>query len=50
MGVNRWQCNPIDVVQIPEGKLTTIDNTRVLSAGQVEHQLFRLGAGIIGPK
>ena len=32
MKANGWQGDPIDVVQMPDGNLTTIDNTRVVAA------------------
>ncbi|GFN30052.1 hypothetical protein [Paenibacillus xylaniclasticus] len=32
MKANGWQGSPIDVVKMPDGKLTTVDNTRVLAA------------------
>lgn len=32
MKKNGWKGDPIDVVQMPDGKYTTIDNTRVVSA------------------
>ncbi|OAB38473.1 hypothetical protein PGLA_20425 [Paenibacillus glacialis] len=32
MKANGWAGSPIEVVRMPDGKLTTIDNTRVLSA------------------
>lgn len=32
MKVHGWKGNAIDVVRMPDGKLTTIDNTRVLAA------------------
>ena len=36
MKQNGWKGDPIDVVRMPDGKLTTIDNTRVLSARYAE--------------
>lgn len=32
MKANGWQGDPIDVVEMPDGIYTTIDNTRVVSA------------------
>ena len=32
MKANRWKGAPIDVVRMPDGGLTSIDNTRVLAA------------------
>ena len=32
MKQNGWKGDPIDAVRMPDGKLTTIDNTRVLVA------------------
>jgi len=32
MKANGWQGAPIDVVRMPDGSLTSIDNTRVLAA------------------
>lgn len=32
MKANGWNGDPIDVVKMSDGKLTTIDNTRVVSA------------------
>lgn len=32
MKANGWVGDPIDVVKMPDGKLTTVDNTRVLAA------------------
>lgn len=32
MKQNGWKGNPIDVVKMPDGVYTTIDNTRVVSA------------------
>ncbi|MBP5433123.1 RHS repeat-associated core domain-containing protein [Ruminococcus sp.] len=34
MKANGWQGDPIDVVQMPDGNYTTIDNTRLYSAQQ----------------
>jgi hypothetical protein len=34
MKANGWQGEPIDVVKMPDGKLTSVDNTRVVSARQ----------------
>jgi hypothetical protein len=34
MRANGWQGPPIDVVRMPDGKLTAIDNTRVLAASR----------------
>ena len=34
MGAIGWQGEPIDVVKMPDGKLTSVDNTRVASARQ----------------
>ncbi|SBV99370.1 hypothetical protein KL86CLO1_11185 [uncultured Eubacteriales bacterium] len=34
MGAIGWQGEPIDVVKMPDGKLTSVDNTRVASAKQ----------------
>jgi RHS repeat-associated protein len=34
MRANGWVGDPIDVVQMPDGGLTTIDNTRVVAANQ----------------
>jgi hypothetical protein len=34
MRANGWVGDPIDVVQMPDGSLTTVDNTRVLAAKQ----------------
>jgi hypothetical protein len=34
MRTNGWVGDPIDVVRMPDGKLTTVDNTRVLAAHQ----------------
>lgn len=34
MKKNGWVGEPIDVVQMPDGKFTTIDNTRVAAARQ----------------
>jgi hypothetical protein len=34
MKANGWQGEPIDVVKMPDGKLTSVDNTRVASARQ----------------
>ena len=34
MKANGWKGDPIDVVKMPDGKLTTVDNTRVVSARQ----------------
>jgi len=34
MRANGWQGDAIDVVRMPDGKLTTLDNTRVLAADQ----------------
>lgn len=36
MAVNGWRGDPIDVVQMPDGGLTTVDNTRVLAAGMTD--------------
>jgi len=36
MNKNGWNGDPIDVVRMPDGKLTTVDNTRVLSARYAE--------------
>ncbi|KMP36624.1 hypothetical protein ETJ91_15030 [Bacillus albus] len=35
MKANGWKGDPIDVVKMPDGKLTTIDNTRVAAAREV---------------
>lgn len=32
MKQNGWHGEPIDVVRMPDGKLTTADNTRILAA------------------
>lgn len=32
MKANGWKGDPIDVVKMSDGKLTTIDNTRVVAA------------------
>ncbi|MFF5131248.1 DUF6531 domain-containing protein [Streptomyces syringium] len=32
MGKNGWKGDPIDVVRMPDGKMTSIDNTRVMAA------------------
>ncbi|WP_260444426.1 ParB/RepB/Spo0J family partition protein [Listeria cossartiae] len=32
MKANGWKGDPIDVVRMPDGKLTTLDNTRVAAA------------------
>ena len=34
MKINGWVGEPIDVVKMPDGQLTTVDNTRVLAARQ----------------
>ena len=34
MKANGWRGEPIDVVKMPDGKLTSVDNTRVASARQ----------------
>ncbi|HMC04855.1 MAG TPA: RHS repeat-associated core domain-containing protein, partial [Actinomycetota bacterium] len=34
MRANGWVGDPIDVVRMPDGRLTTVDNTRVLAAHQ----------------
>jgi hypothetical protein len=34
MGANGWVGDPIDVVRMPDGTLTTIDNTRLLAANE----------------
>lgn len=34
MKLNGWKGDPIDVVRMADGKLTTIDNTRVLAASR----------------
>jgi RHS repeat-associated protein len=34
MRASGWKGDPIDVVKMPDGKLTTIDNTRVVAAGR----------------
>jgi hypothetical protein len=34
MKANGWQGGPIDVVKMPDGKLTSVDNTRIASARQ----------------
>jgi filamentous hemagglutinin len=34
MKANGWQGDPIDVVRMPDGQLTSLDNTRVVSARQ----------------
>lgn len=36
MKPNGWKGDAIDVVRMPDGKLTTIDNTRVLAAHYAE--------------
>ncbi|WP_255255269.1 hypothetical protein [Bacillus pseudomycoides] len=35
MKANGWKGDPIDVVRMPDGKFTTIDNTRVAAAREV---------------
>ncbi|QWH98005.1 hypothetical protein EXW36_27990 (plasmid) [Bacillus mycoides] len=35
MKSNGWKGDPIDVVKMPDGNLTTIDNTRVAAAREV---------------
>ncbi len=32
MKTNAWKGDPIDVIRMSDGKLTTIDNTRVVAA------------------
>ncbi|EJH7009841.1 ParB N-terminal domain-containing protein, partial [Salmonella enterica] len=34
MKANGWKGDPIDVIRMPDGKLITIDNTRVLAASR----------------
>ncbi|EGG4121041.1 hypothetical protein SI35_24440 [Salmonella enterica] len=34
MKLNGWKGDPIDVVRMADGKLTTVDNTRVLAASR----------------
>ncbi len=34
MKSNGWKGDPIDVVKMPDGKLSTLDNTRVVAARQ----------------
>lgn len=34
MQANGWVGDPIDVVQMPDGGLTTVDNTRVVAANE----------------
>lgn len=34
MKLNGWKGDPIDVVRMANGKLTTVDNTRVLAASR----------------
>jgi len=41
MRANGWQGDAIDVVRMPDGKLTTLDNTRVLAADQAGIQVFK---------
>lgn len=36
MKAKGWDGDPIDVVRMPDGNLTTIDNTRVLAARYAE--------------
>lgn len=35
MKANGWKGDPIDVVRMPDGSLTTLDNTRVAAAREV---------------
>ncbi|MUZ83934.1 hypothetical protein GOZ93_17020 [Agrobacterium vitis] len=40
MRTNGWKGDPIDVVRMPDGKLTTIDNTRLLAASRTKTKVL----------
>jgi hypothetical protein len=37
---NGWQGDPVDVVEMPDGKLTSLDNTRIVAARQTDTEVL----------